>query len=464
MKMIHSIENIGGTTLFPGHLVVALDGFKRTKATPVLINTTSILAEIEINALTFTRIGVISDKESLTNLEAPTNNPQKFKSLPFIMLPPFLWETIINIEDKSPANVFMESSKTIKNFIDKHKENEQLNKVTKITCSNLLTFLWAATNNIMTSITFLPSGDDTKIQKWCHNRHLLCIKQETTPTPTTNIQEDELQCISEAIELSQTSLSESISAQSSAEKKGFSKLDESVKNLILNASAPNCKIAAGEPSVQCKTFFKQSSHGNARLNFIRTLKHKFNAPTEVSSGVITSLYNGCFNWEHKDSPSNFSMFSFPEKKILSRNAMSDCIVLQLKEIGGKGLSNEDVKEALKQEVEIPRTIDSMKYSIFNILAATKFFFSEHSLLMKALIVVHNHVVKNRSIYISIHHQNKLFIGQFLFALDTRINLWLESCEECKFRDEVDDNLINFSEILQEVRIRNFSYILPMSIR
>jgi hypothetical protein len=157
------------------------------------------------------------------------------------------------------------------------------------------------------------------------------------------------------------------------------------------------------------------------------------------------------------------MFSFPEKKILSRNVKSDCIVLQLKEIGGKGLSNEDVKEALKQGVEIPRTIDSMKYSIFNILAATKFFFSEHSLLAKALIIVHNHVVKNRSIYISMHHQNKLFIGQFLFALDTRINLWLESCEECKFRDEVDDNLIDFSDLLQDVRIRNFTHMLPISI-
>jgi hypothetical protein len=83
MKIIHSIEDIGGTTLFPGNLVVALDGFKRNKATPVLIDTNSILTEVEIDAPTFTRIGVITDKESLTALEAPTNNPQKIQNITF---------------------------------------------------------------------------------------------------------------------------------------------------------------------------------------------------------------------------------------------------------------------------------------------------------------------------------------------------------------------------------------------
>jgi hypothetical protein len=79
MKIIHSIENIGGTTLFPGNLVVALDGFKQNKATPVLMDMNSILTEVKINAPTFTRIGVIANKESLSALEVPTNNPKNSK-------------------------------------------------------------------------------------------------------------------------------------------------------------------------------------------------------------------------------------------------------------------------------------------------------------------------------------------------------------------------------------------------
>jgi hypothetical protein len=234
--------------------------------------------------------------------------------------------------------------------------------------------------------------------------------------------------------------------------------------LILNAASPNNEIAAATPPATCTAFFKQSSHGNARLNFIRSLKHQFGAAVDVSAGVITSIYNGGFLWTHDDSPSNFSAFSFPEKQIFGKNAMTDCIILQLKEISGKGLSTIDVEAALKQGIQIPTSIDSMRYSLLNLTSASKFFFSEDSLLSSRLTQVYNHIIRHRITYMSMAHQDKFFIAQFLFAVDTRINLWLESCESCKYRDEVDDSLIDFTEILHQVRTRNFSYKLPLSIR
>ena len=144
--------------------------------------------------------------------------------------------------------------------------------------------------------------------------------------------------------------------------------------------------------------------------------------------------------------------------------MTDCIILQLKEISGKGLSNTDVEAALKQGIEIPASVDSLRYSLLNLTSASKFFFSEDSLLSNRLTQVYNHMINHRITYMSMAHQDKFFIAQFLFALDTRINLWLESCESCKFRDEVDDSLIDFTEILHQVRTRNFSHKLPLSIR
>ena len=147
-----------------------------------------------------------------------------------------------------------------------------------------------------------------------------------------------------------------------------------MKNLILNASAPNSEVAAGAPSTLCENFFKQSSHGSAHLTFIRALRHEFSAQVEVLPGVITSIFNGGFTWSHDDSPRNFSVFSFPEKRIFSKNAMTNCIVLQLKEIAGRGLSNNNVKEALKQGIEILQSIELMKYSFLNTLSASKFLF------------------------------------------------------------------------------------------
>ena len=56
--------------------------------------------------------------------------------------------------------------------------------------------------------------------------------------------------------------------------------------------------------------------------------------------------------------------------------MSDCMVLQLKETSGKGLSNDDIKEALKQGIEIPLSVESIKYSFLNAIAASKFFWGK----------------------------------------------------------------------------------------
>ena len=58
----------------------------------------------------------------------------------------------------------------------------------------------------------------------------------------------------------------------------------------------------------------------------------------------------------------------------------------------------------------------------------------------------------------------MFIAKFLFAIDTRVNLWLESCEESGSREEVDNDLIDFSQTLNQIHIRNFEYKLPPSIR
>lgn len=460
IKVVHSISDVGSSTWSPDPTIVALDGFKRNNSTQILFDTNSILKEVEVDLPLSTRILSLNSKDEIRESEAPANNPSKFKSLPFILLPPCLWNTVIEEEDKSPESIFVKVAESANKFIEDNKDDEILKTITKNDFLFILSFLWTAAKDKMEGLSFITAGDNENIQQWSIRRHLACIKPEKQQTT----REEELIRISEAIESSRSSIQSSLSSSKEAEKKGFEKLDDSVKNMILNASAPNEEIAPGSPSEACKNFFKQSSHGNARLNFVRTMKHEFKAQVEVSPGVITSIFNGGFNWAYDDSPSNFSIFSFPEKKTFTKNVASDCIILQLKEISGKGLSSEDVKEALKQGIALPETVDSMKYSIYNFIAASKFFFSESSLLTKALVSVYNHVVNNRTIYNSIHHQNKMFIAEFMYAIDTRVNLWLESCEESKFREDVDDSLLSFDNILQLVRTRNFSYILPPSIR
>jgi hypothetical protein len=227
MKLIHSIVDIGRTTWFRDPLLVALDGFKNKTATPLLIDQSSILEVIEIDTPITNRLTVITNKDDLPTTKVPENNPQKFKTLPFIMVPPFLWDLMANIKDKSPKNVFIKALKTIDSFIDNNKEDDSLKQISKNSCTRLLTFLWAAEKSLLKSIHFLPSGDDAQVIEWCRQRHSICIKNEEEAPSTRDLEWERL---SEAIESSRTAISEKISESSkdSTEKKGFSKLDKSV--------------------------------------------------------------------------------------------------------------------------------------------------------------------------------------------------------------------------------------------
>ena len=177
-----------------------------------------------------------------------------------------------------------------------------------------------------------------------------------------------------------------------------------------------------------------------------------------------NIYNGNFLRAFDESPSNFSPFSFPKKSLFGKNPETECLILQLKELAGRGLSNDDVESALKQGVKVPKSIEEMRFSIFNTTAAASFFFSKWSLLSTKLLEVHNHLVRHYPIYEASLAKDHLFTAKFLFAIDTRIQIWLKMCEIKEFREDVDDKLLNFDEVLNQVILRTFTITLPPSIQ
>jgi hypothetical protein len=176
IQFLHNITNIGSTNWIRHPIIVALDGLNRSNAIPVMI-------EIEIDTPHFTRLSSISEKDLLNSTEAPDTHPQQFHHLPFILLPPFLWETACNVMDKSADTIFLSFSKCIKEFIEKHKDDDKLKGITKRTCSNIYTFLWAALKGRVTSVRTLPLTDNKQIEDWSAFRHSHCIKQIKTTTP-----------------------------------------------------------------------------------------------------------------------------------------------------------------------------------------------------------------------------------------------------------------------------------------
>ena len=57
-----------------------------------------------------------------------------------------------------------------------------------------------------------------------------------------------------------------------------------------------------------------------------------------------------------------------------------------------------------------------------------------------------------------------FIAQFLTAIKTRVNCWLEECTSKPSRCNVNDELLNFVNIQRMIKTRQFSFSLLPAVR
>ena len=463
IQFLHSITDLGNNNINPEPKLVALDGFRSNVAVPVQLDLDSLFNDVSVHAPKFDRLKTIKEAEELLTLEAPRTNPAQFKHLPFVLLPPILWDLFISSEDKSASSLLLNLITTLKEIEENNIDNDTTDEVADH-CIHIAHFLWAANKNLIPSVSVAPPGDNEEVLQWAQTRHQNCFpsipKPRTNQEVSSNIQSFE--SLSQAIEKSFQSFPGSDNAEKSP--KGFMKLHDSTRNLILNASSQNSEIAASDPCEDCAMFFKTSSHGTARMYILKSLENKFGCNVSIAQGVIMNLFNGNFLRAFDESPSNFSPFSFPKKSLFGKNPETECLILQLKELAGKGLSNDDVESALKQGVKVPKSIEEMRFSIFNTTAVASFFFSKWSLLSSKLLEVHNHLVRHYPIYEASLVEDHLFTAKFLFAIDTRIQIWLKMCEIKEFREDVDDKLLNFDEVLNQVILRTFNITLPPSIQ
>ena len=56
--------------------------------------------------------------------------------------------------------------------------------------------------------------------------------------------------------------------------------------------------------------------------------------------------------------------------------------------------------------------------------------------------------------------DKKFMSQLLFAVDTRFQLWLDECMTLPARNQVDDSILNFTPLIENIRFGTFFVQLP----
>jgi hypothetical protein len=470
--LLHHVTKLGGTRLTRDTHYVGLSGFGRS-ASPVLLTEKSLQDTVSVATPTPTRLMTLTTPDQLASTLAPLNNGPRLENRTYMILPPFLANIFISKTDLRPEELFIDALSAIQEFDTAYASISSMPKAADA-CKAYLQFLWACAHDEVSPLEMYPSTA-SHITSWCedlHSKHILSpvipSNSSTGPVfggPSDSTMADLTKTLSEQIqEMEKSRASRELS--SSEKKTSFSNLFESTQNMILNASSSNGMVASAVPSDEAISFFKQTNVAKARIWLDKKLESDYSCHVGVNPAMVTNIYSGNFLRSRSDTPSNFSIFSL--MKPISNHSVSEreCMMLNLKLTHGKGVSDEDLATWTKQAIRICIDIPEALHALRNTRCCATIFFKSTSMIVVSIKSWERHIQANLISYEDRAVSNPQFLAMLMYAVDTRLYLWLKSCESSALeqRDTVDDSLIDFTQMQSHILTGNFYQELPSCIR
>ena len=124
------------------------------------------------------------------------------------------------------------------------------------------------------------------------------------------------------------------------------------------------------------------------------------------------------------------------------------------------MSVKEIKAPNKQEVHPPMNFHKLQEQVHMFSVASSILFGELSVGVQCLKALANMMNQHKTIFKAKERLNKEFPAKFLLAVDTRNQIWLINCKLAKHRDEVDDSIIDFRPLVNQVIFGSFHMVLP----
>ena len=124
------------------------------------------------------------------------------------------------------------------------------------------------------------------------------------------------------------------------------------------------------------------------------------------------------------------------------------------------MSVKEIKSSNRQEVHPPMNFHKLQERLLMFTVATDILFGKLSVgsqCLKALSIMINCY---KSIFKAKERLNKEFPAKFLFVVDTRFQIWLNDCKSAKFCNEINNLIIDFRPLINQVIFSSFNMILP----
>ena len=461
----HSIRNLGGSRARPKNKIVGLTGVG-PDAIPVQFSEASISTEVQVNCPSNATLKGISDKATVATAVVPPLRPLVLNSATFQFLPPFISSAFLELSERDPAQLLVELNSLITAHDTAHDGDAEFPKA-EDECKNLRAFLWALSTDRIEGLKCSSNPDDVELANFNKIRHSDCILPLTPAQPSETSNTDAIQQLATSVQ-NQTDLIEELKqsrTEASKEKKQkFADLHESAQRLILNASSQNGEVTPSTPSTNCASFFSKSSATKAANYLSTTLQDTYKCNPDLQSGFTQALFDGHFLCDREDSPSNFSFFLCPRKNPLSSGNRKRRTILLIKTKQGKGWSEQDYNDAVKQGISTPDDINLANHQFRIWWGCGAFFFGDASMFPTALAKLINLMATHCITFEAQQIKDKNFLTKFAYQVDTRVFRWLQQCAQESDRENVDDSLLDFKDIVNQVLNDQFLQVLPSTFK
>jgi hypothetical protein len=238
-------------------------------------------------------------------------------------------------------------------------------------------------------------------------------------------------------------------------------LHEATIKMILFASAMDNEEVPDNVTDSCKRFMNSKSVAFVEQELNQQFKTRGMSKVSFTTGYTANMYAGSFLWSSGETPSNHSPFAFSEvKPIKAAEHKNHQQTLQLVLTQGRGLTLDKIKASNKQEVSAPMNFNEMKEQVQMFTIANNIFFGDLSVGSQSLRALLRMMKNNKLTFKVRERTDEKFPTKFLFAVDSRFQLWLKDCRKATSQNKVNNSLIDFSALISNVLLSSFHMELP----
>lgn len=476
IQILHSLKNTGGTRLRPESKVIALVGTGNV-AVPVVVKMESILAECAIRTPLIEEFRGCSTAGEVAALATPSERGQTTLEGSACFLPaPFLRDAVLSAGTNEPNELMIIAMAAAVEFDRINDDEESFPDKAVPHAEDFMLWSWGVGNGRITETRFSLRPEDGELQTHLSDRQQQCIMPSTGAATTahssdnsavlTQLTESISQQTKEAAASNELRREEIARARDREEirKDKMKKLHDSTINMIKMAASADFDRAADEVPASCKEFYQKETEGQADQELSLQFEAMGMGDVNFAHGFVQALRNGNFLFTNAGTPNNYSIFCLFEQSPNSNDKGDRQLLLHLLASHAQGMSQADIKSLTKQVVTVPTDYNDLESRLNFFSGGCEIFFSDESSCTQGLKSFLKKIKSFKVILKGMMANNSTLAAEICYAVDIRVQLWLGACKMARDRSEVNDRLVNFEDIINDIVSRRFRMPLPQTFK